>query len=77
MSPKSEHSVWGASSSDSDLRSLATRLRTTSSSAKSSQDGMSAESSPVSRLLCTEVSVGLQLCQKLLDCFASVNLSGL
>ena len=76
MSPKSEHSVWGASSSDSDLRSLATRLRTTSS-AKYSQDGMSAYSHSASRLLCTEVSVSLQPCIKLLDCVASVNSSGL
>ena len=39
MSPKSEHSVWAASSSDPDLGSLATRLRTTAS-ANFSQDGL-------------------------------------
>lgn len=39
VSPKSEHSVWAASSSDPDLGSLATRLRTTSS-ANFSQDGL-------------------------------------
>lgn len=38
VSPKSEHSAWAASS-DPDLGSLATRLRTTSS-ANFSQDGL-------------------------------------
>lgn len=50
-SPKSERSVWGASSSDSDLGSLATRLRTVPGSAEYSQDGMSIQSSFVLGLL--------------------------
>lgn len=71
MSPKSEHSVWGASSSDSDLQSLATRLRTTSSSAKFSQDGMFACTMPAVRGgVCGSAAL-----HTLLDCFASVSSS--
>ena len=62
VSPKSEHSVWGASSSDPDLRSLATRLRTVSSSAITSQDGMPTHSTAAYCLLSTQLLTGMYLC---------------